>query len=111
MTDPWLSPDGTAAIEVIGGDRLRLNDLEGLHASRVIELDPPWETRHWRGAGQRVVPDGARIAYTVYQQIGTHVLPSVYVVDLDTGGTRQLVGPGSTTSGRWPGRRTARNFS
>ncbi|WP_130354242.1 hypothetical protein [Agromyces ramosus] len=97
VTDPWLSPDGTAAIEFFEdeGDRLRLNDLEGVDASRVIELDPPVGDRD---TGVVPVtawsPDGARIAYLAYQQDGMDVLPSVYVVDLDTGSTRQLVGPG-----------------
>jgi hypothetical protein len=93
VTDPWLSPDGTAAIEFIGdeGDRLRLNDLEGVDPSRVIELDPPAGARD---TGTAWSPDGARIAYTAFEQVGTDLLPSVFVVDLDTGVTRQLVGPG-----------------
>ena len=95
VSSPWLSPDGTAAIEVIAGDRLRLNDLEGVDPPRVIELDPPVgdldtgvvPVTAWS-------PDSARIAYTAYEQVGTDLLPSVFVVDLDTGSARQLVGQG-----------------
>ncbi|WP_120521715.1 PD40 domain-containing protein [Arthrobacter celericrescens] len=95
VTDPWLSPDGTVAIEVIGGDRLRLNDLGGLRASRIIKLDPPVGDL---GTGIVPVtawsPDGARIAYTAYEQVGSYLLPSAFVVDLDSGSTRQVVPPG-----------------
>ena len=95
VSSPWLSPDGTAAIEVIGGDRLRLNDLEGVDPPRVIELDPPVgdldtgvvPVTAWS-------PDSSRIAYTAYEQVGTDLLPSVYVVDIKTGDARQLVGQG-----------------
>ena len=38
-------------------------------------------------------PDGTRIAYAVEQQVGLDVVPSIFVVDLDTGITRELVGP------------------
>ena len=95
VSGPWLSPDGTAAIEVVGGDRLRINDLDGDDPPRVVELDPPVGD-----LDTGVVPvtawsaDGARIAYTAYEQVGTHMLPSVFVVDVDTGSARELVPPG-----------------
>lgn len=95
VTGPWLSPDGTSSIEAVAGDRLRVNDVEGFQPSRVIELDPPVgdldtgvvPITAWS-------PDGARIAYAVYDQVGKDMLPSVYIVDLETGDARQLVGQG-----------------
>ena len=97
VTDPWLSPDGTAAIGLTGdeGDRLRLHDLQGTDATRVIELDPPVGDRDTgRVAVTAWSPDGARIAYAAYRQVGTDLLPSVYAVGLDTGSATELVGPG-----------------
>lgn len=97
VTDPWLSPDGTTAVERVTADQLRLRHLEGGDTTRVIELAPPlgdlegldlpfsWVPTHaWS-------PDGSRIALALYRQVGTHELPSVYVVDLDTGAARELV--------------------
>lgn len=97
VTDPWLSPDGTAAIQFIGdeGDQLRLNDIEGIQRPRVITLDPPVGDRD---TGRVPItawsPDAARIAYAVYQQVGRYLLPSVYVVDVETGGARQMLRAG-----------------
>lgn len=95
VTDPWLSPDGTTMFDFIGSDRLRLRSLGGTDASRTIRLEPP--VRDFKTGGVPVAawsPDGTQIAYTAYREKDTDLLPSVHVVDLQTGITRELVSAG-----------------
>ena len=96
VREPWLAPDGTTVIDLITADRLYLRDLESGGPHRFVELDPPVAEGlpSWFIPIHAWSPDGSRIAYTVDPQFGVHVQPSVYVVDLDDGATRELVGPG-----------------
>ena len=95
VTDPWLSPDGISAVEWVTAETLHLRNLESGGAPRVIELEPPvgdvsdevLPVHAW-------APDGTRIAYIADQQVGIDLVPSIHLVDLETGVTRELVGPG-----------------
>ncbi|WP_232497505.1 hypothetical protein [Agromyces humatus] len=96
VREPWLAPDGTTVLDLITAEQISLRDLERGGPSRIVELDPPVAEglQSWFIPIHAWSPDGTRIAYTVDQQFGVHVEPSVYLVDLDTGATRELVGPG-----------------
>ena len=95
VSAPWLSPDGTAVVDLVTADRIHLRNLEEADASRVIELEQPIldfasafvPTHAWS-------PDGARIAFAVDRQVGTEFVPSVHVVDVATGSARELEGLG-----------------
>ena len=96
MSSRWLSPDGATAIEAVGAASRapggRVDDLE--HDPR----RQPGAGRRGghRGSWRRLAwsPDGSQIAYTGVRQVGDTLepLPSVYVVDLERGTTRQLAG-------------------
>ena len=92
ITSGWLSPDGTTAVELLGRQRVVLRDVDDVSATHVVNLE--------RGDGHpgsfifAWSPDGSQIAYTGFRRVGTAVVPvpSVYVVDLERGTTRQLAG-------------------
>ena len=94
VSDPWLSPDGTTALEFVTTETVHLRDLESGDSSRVIELEPPvGDVSEGILPMHAWSPDGTRIAYAVEQQVGFALVPSIFVVDLPTGITRELVGP------------------
>lgn len=94
VSDPWLSPDGTTALEFVTTETVHLRDLESGDPSRVVELEPPvGDVSEGILPMHAWSPDGTRIAYAVEQQVGLDLVPSIFVVDLDTGITRELVGP------------------
>ena len=93
VSDPWLSPDGGTAIELVTAERLHLRDLEDRDASRVIEFEQPISHLDaWYVPVHAWSPDGARIAITVDRRVDNDLAPSVYIVDLDIGTTRELAG-------------------
>ncbi|WP_448003559.1 TolB family protein [Agromyces bauzanensis] len=90
VTDPWLSPDGTAVVDQVTADRLRLRDIGSGRTSRVIELHPRVaDLDSTVGPTATWSPDGSRIAFTLYREVGEDRLPTIYVVNLDTGAVRQ----------------------
>ncbi|MFE5672207.1 TolB family protein [Agromyces sp. NPDC056523] len=92
----WLAPDGRTALSSVEADRIRLRDLDG-GSGRVIGLEPPvGPLGAFDGGPPEHVwsPDGTRIAFIVFQQVGGDFLPSIVTADLETGATRELVGQG-----------------
>jgi len=95
VSDPWLSPDGTTYLEFVTAKGVHLADLEDGNASRVIELEPPiGDLESWHPGEHAWSPDGGRLAFTVGRVVGTHYEPSVYIIDLDSGTPREMVGLG-----------------
>jgi hypothetical protein len=95
VTDAWLSPDGTTVLERPEPNRLHLRNLGDVNASRVLELEPA--ARDSKAGGVTVTawsPDGTQIAYAVDRLEGRKLLPSVHVIDLDSGDTRIVARPG-----------------
>lgn len=95
VSDAWLSPDGTSALEWVTADRLHVFDIGRSDTSRVIDLVPPVDdVSHEVLPVHAWSPDGNRLAYVADRQAGPDLVPSVYTADLDTGATRELVGAG-----------------
>jgi hypothetical protein len=100
VTFPWLAPDGTTAIAAVEPERLQLVGLGDSDGSRVVELAPPVmppagnvEWGFVLSPAAAWSPDGSQIAYTAHRTAGTDLMPSVHVTDLETGTSRQLIGP------------------
>ncbi|MET0994853.1 MAG: hypothetical protein ABWY20_12630 [Mycobacterium sp.] len=97
VTSSWLSPDGTTVLEVDAADRLRERQLGNDNATRVIDVDPrrvdppPGGLEEHPPAVAAWSPDGTEVAYAAYRQIGTELLPSVHITDLENGTTRQAI--------------------
>ncbi|MFC9918826.1 hypothetical protein [Agromyces binzhouensis] len=91
VSDPWLAPDGSTVAEFVAPGRLQLRDVGGLTEPRQVDVDPAFG----REDGPPVIaeawsPDGTRIALRVYEDEVTWTRPSIFVVDLVTGTTREL---------------------
>ncbi|WP_344368801.1 hypothetical protein [Agromyces tropicus] len=95
VSDPWLAPDGSTVAEFVAPGRLRLRDVGGLTRPRLVDVDPAFG----REDGPPVIaeawsPDGTRVALRVYEDVVGWTRPSIFVLDLVAGTTRELRIPG-----------------
>lgn len=87
----WLSPDGVhAAVTYVGEGEapgeLVLTNFEDRPPNDVYELEPyAW------GSGTIWSPDGAEVALVIYRNVGAYQEPTLRIVDLESGSTRDLL--------------------
>jgi WD40 repeat protein len=91
VSTPWLSPDGTTALEGADVDTLRMRDVR-TDGVRTLRLEPQLGDPGTVGISPAAwSPDGSRVALLVSESDGTAFLPSIAVVDRTTGSARQVL--------------------
>ncbi|WP_353814008.1 hypothetical protein [Agromyces sp. SYSU T00266] len=94
VSEPWLAPDGVTVAEFVAPGRLQLRDVSGLMEPRHVDVDPVFGSDDGPGILEGAwSPDGTRIARWVYEDEVTWTRPSIHVLDLATGTTRELLLP------------------